>query len=1186
MAADLEPIDIDINMRQNVSEEAGKASQANEEMTKSVELMQKEIDRLNKVVTDMSTALEAQRKITEANADEFEGATRKIEEMQTALDKASKELDVYQEISNKMNEASREGADISDILNEARENLSDTEQTLIDNAHELIGNQEEINNTLEKAGGSTDVYSASNQILSHSIKAICENLGIENAQIRNTIGNVRVIAAVKKAWTTAVQVLNTQLGLSIGLSRAFVATGIGAIIAAIGLVIVAYQNWSKKQQEAKEKMEADARQLAERMERYNNTIAESASKPITAYKKLQKEWDALADNLKAKEKFISDNKKEFESLGIQINNVADAENVLVANTDAVVKSFMIKARAAAASELAAELYKKAIEKQIEAEKRAKSPTKQELAHSKHVYEYKDIDGHKNVPVWIGTEESINAAKEINKEADKLFKEADDLTNDQIDYLKQANEELKKAGITPIVREPKKPAEKKDKQKEQEEKANKDLAKKSAEYQKQIDAARIAAMQEGAEKQRAALKVEYDRTKAFMEQELKELEELEKITGNPATEQRNQLMELDIAATTEYENKLREINETSKKAIDAIFADAGQRFQSELDNNLLHINQYYDNLIAEARKAGATIEQINELNTMRGKEQDQERLDAQIKALDFETQIALRRENMAGKFYLLEADRQLALLKIQENAARKTIEILKKKYEQSPTKELENDIKEATVALEGFGKEEKNLKLQKLRQAADYIAEAAGMLNSLFKEDGAFSNETMEQITSTVGSIAQGFASGGIIGGAMAAAGEAINLINAASAAEKRHQEALKVLQQAKIAMQREYLQLLLEEQLQYKNGTSIFGTDAIGKVVNAIDVYRKSIKAYKEEMQGGFTPNEAYEKSLEQGASKGGIFGFMFQKRLDEYRKQLDLYSKGAAALYNAEIVTGHKKTGLFGWGKGKDTYSKILDVYPDVIDAEGKLNKERVQSILDTRKMNDETRNLLQTLLDLEEQAEAAQEEMRNMLESTFGTLGDSLATAIVDAFATGDDALMSFKDNVTDVLNGFAKQMVYSQFLSKMFTGLQGDIEEAYNKLADGAITEKDLSKEVTDLLGGFFNGLGGTVDQANQFLEEFWKNAEAAGFTRPGGEREGTSAGIERISQDSANELNGNFYAIRQQIGDIRNLQKEANTMRKSMQAQLTRITENTEYCRLLENVKNSLEDMQTRGIKVKV
>jgi uncharacterized phage infection (PIP) family protein YhgE len=210
----------------------------------------------------------------------------------------------------------------------------------------------------------------------------------------------------------------------------------------------------------------------------------------------------------------------------------------------------------------------------------------------------------------------------------------------------------------------------------------------------------------------------------------------------------------------------------------------------------------------------------------------------------------------------------------------------------------------------------------------------------------------------------------------------------------------------------------------------------------------------------------------------------------------------------------------------------------------------------------------------------------MRNMLESTFGTLGDSLATAIVDAFATSDDALMSFKDNVTDVLNGFAKQMVYSQFLSKIFTGLQGDIEKAYNKLADGAITEKDLSKEVTDLLGSFFNGLGGTVDQANQLLEEFWKNAEAAGFTRPGGEREGTSAGLERISQDSANELNGNFYAIRQQIGDIRNLQKEANTMRKSMQAQLTRITENTEYCRLLENVKNSLEDIQARGIKVKV
>mgnify|MGYP007011126545 CR=1 FL=1 len=69
------------------------------------------------------------------------------------------------------------------------------------------------------------------------------------------------------------------------------------------------------------------------------------------------------------------------------------------------------------------------------------------------------------------------------------------------------------------------------------------------------------------------------------------------------------------------------------------------------------------------------------------------------------------------------------------------------------------------------------------------------------------------------------------------------------------------------------------------------------------------------------------------------------------------------------------------------------------MIDGENKLNKERAQAILDTQTMSDENRNLLQNLIDLQEQAEEAQQALRDYLEGTFGSLGDSIMDSITEA-------------------------------------------------------------------------------------------------------------------------------------------------------------------------------------------
>lgn len=80
---------------------------------------------------------------------------------------------------------------------------------------------------------------------------------------------------------------------------------------------------------------------------------------ITQLKKMQSAWNDLGDDMNAKKKYIEENRKAFEDLGVEINNVADAERFLIDQVDDYVKSMKQRAMAAAAYKKAAEYYDKA-----------------------------------------------------------------------------------------------------------------------------------------------------------------------------------------------------------------------------------------------------------------------------------------------------------------------------------------------------------------------------------------------------------------------------------------------------------------------------------------------------------------------------------------------------------------------------------------------------------------------------------------------------------------------------------------------------------------------------------------------------------------------------------------------------------------------------------------------------------
>lgn len=410
---------------------------------------------------------------------------------------------------------------------------------------------------------------------------------------------------------------------------------------------------------------------------------------------------------------------------------------------------------------------------------------------------------------------------------------------------------------------------------------------------------------------------------------------------------------------------------------------------------------------------------------------------------------------------------------------------------------------------------------------------------------------------------------------LAIVGAAIQIMTAifsmGAQAEKRHQEALAEVSANKLAMQREYNLLLLQQNLLMKEAENIFGEQSIAKAARAVEVYREAIRQYKEELKGDAPQKKLTPLSL----FSGGLAG---------YKKELAAYEKGIGALNNITIKTGHKKTGLFGWGKGKDIYSGVLDVYPDLIDGENRLNMERAKTIINTQTMSDENKNLLQNLIDLQEQADEAQQALKDYLTDTFGSLGDGMMDSIVDAIKTGNDAWQSFGDKGAEVLENLGRQIAYSLFFAGKFDQLQKQLEAAYGS----GKSEEQIAKDAMNIMGDFYAGIGKDMDQAQEFMENWKAEAAKRGFNlwqkEDGDQQSGKSGTFQTMDQETGTELKGLFTSVQQHDANIDdNVQYVADELHQSTDY-LREIAENTSGCNdKLKAIAQDIETIRRDGLK---
>ena len=281
---------------------------------------------------------------------------------------------------------------------------------------------------------------------------------------------------------------------------------------------------------------------AKAQEKVNESFRNSSSdvaEQVTIVRSLSERWKELGDNMADKKQFITENKKEFGKLGVEVGNVNDAENLLVDNTDVFIGAMILRAEAAAAFKLATEQTEKALKKQNEIEeRRKKGPTFWDRFRANF---FSSASGSATYTRQADAptaeqlrENDISALEEEQKAAEDTAKSYMDLF---LARTKEWKERLKSAGI-----------------KEDDGRETKDTGKPARDYQdeladariraqQKLEAARISVMQEGIRKRQALARQELDESLAQIDKEerdtLKKMDEAEKKRGVKSTPEERQ-----------------------------------------------------------------------------------------------------------------------------------------------------------------------------------------------------------------------------------------------------------------------------------------------------------------------------------------------------------------------------------------------------------------------------------------------------------------------------------------------------------------------------------------------------------------------------------------------------------------------------------------------------------------------
>ena len=732
--------------------------------------------------------------------------------------------------------------------------------------------------------------------------------------------------------------------------------------------------------------------------------------------------------------------------------------------------------------------------------------------------------------------------------------------------------------------------------------------------------RIKIMKDGAEKRLAIIQLEYDKQEeeirrrsedqlnAFIETEKQKTEAQGKWKKGQAFDTNTPAINAEKTRLAENEKVLLASNaEYQRIQQEQVYKDLLEKYQTYTDQRKAIEEKYNADITALQAKLGADAPQVKKAQDEKARE---------LKKLDIlykkeGTAIAKLFENMRKKT-IKEIRQTIAEAEAEIDRLASNLDMGDKdnvEYIQSLRQQLEQTRDTAERSDTVFGKLGTNIKnLFKAKpNTAEWQEAFNGMLSSAQSITGQFSqlgdeferlgqstgNSSLEKLGRTLQntanllnktlSFAQMGASVGGGWGALIGAVVGLGVGSLEGAAKERlaHEKKLQEIAQSKINQQNEYNRLLWEEKMLHKENTSIFGTEDINNALSNLKEYNRLWNDLERRM--GFNLKKRYEDAGTSFRS----YGYRSPNREgDDY-----------LGLENIKIATGSYTTGAWFWKKSHTEYNSLLSEYPNLIEQSGEFNLKLAKSIVNSKEFEGAGKQALQTIIQQYEQALESQKKFDEYLNKTFGEMGTSIIDSVVDSLKKGEDAFENFSKSVGNIINKLGKQLMYELFVAKDFKEFQ---KKMHKVASDGNVSSEGYATATANLIAEFSNRMKGKIGEMQEFLKQWNNMSSSLGFDFLNEQRQAVEKGFARMSQDSADELNGQFRLQTQLSAEIKNTALQTanhiKEMHQSMQVSsaqqlrhLAGIEVNTfqlhDMRKDIANMKAGINELTTKGIKIR-
>ena len=731
-----------------------------------------------------------------------------------------------------------------------------------------------------------------------------------------------------------------------------------------------------------------------------------------------------------------------------------------------------------------------------------------------------------------------------------------------------------------------------------------------------DEAKIRAMKGGTEKRNALLVFEYEKRaetiKRKGEDELQAFIETEKQKAEAEGKwKKGQDFNTDTPAIQEEKARIAKNQEILNqdnideytRQLEAMYKELLEKYQTYTDQRKAIEEKYNADIAAMQAKLGADAPQVKKAQDEKARE---------LKKLDIlykkeGTAIAKLFENMRKKTVkemrqtIADAEKEIdqlaSILDMSDKDNVDYVQNLKQQLEQAKDTADRSDtvFGRLSTSIKKIFKAKPNT--AEWQEAFNGILSSAQSLSGAMKSFGSdFSklgessgNESlknigkkMEEVGNIIDKTLSGASLGASIGGGYGAAiggviGLATSLImnDQKKMAEKRA-EYLKTEQQI-VNEHREYNRLLTQEMLLMNDYKSIFGVKELSIAIGYMDIYLSQMEKFY------YSTKRNYEMQRTIGTFRDFEAGVPRNERRGRDVNKID----NRSALERIEIKTASGYEGISQY---------------NLIKENGELNESLAESILKTREFKEGHKEALEQIISYYKEAKEAKKQFDEYLKSTFGELGNSIVDSVVKSLQTGEDAFESFAKSVGNVIGKLGKQLVYEIFVAERFKSFQKEIENVYKKGANKELTTEGVARESAKLVAQFGNSMKDNFDNMKNLYKSMNDLAKSydPNFDFLNEQRKATEKGFARMSQDSADELNGQFRLQTQLSAEIKNaaLQtanylKEMHQYMQNNAAQQLRhlagIEANTYKLNKMETdlagVKRGIDELTTKGIKLK-